>query len=199
VRADAASRRSNDETAIENLMPALAPTAQRTPPADTARLRLRELVEDDAAFILELVNDPSWLRYIGDKGVRDLVGARAYIDKGPRASYAQHGFGLWRVERLADGEAIGLCGLIKRETLDAVDIGFAFLPAHTGQGHGFEAANAVVQYARTVLRLPRLVAIVSPDNRASIRVLEKLGLQFQKTFKMSADAPDTALFACELT
>jgi len=167
-------------------------------PIQTPRLALRELVDDDAAFILELVNDPSWLRYIGDKGVRDLDGARAYIANGPQASYARFGFGLWRVDLKDTGTPIGLCGLLKRDTLDDVDIGYAFLPRFVGKGYAFEAAEATWRHARETLRLPRLVAIVSPDNAASIKLLEKLGLRFETALKMKDDGSDTALYGCAL-
>lgn len=165
---------------------------------ETERLALRELVPADAAFILELVNDPSWLRFIGDKGVRNLDDARAYIANGPTASYARFGFGLWLVEHKAEGAPIGLCGLLKRDALDDVDIGYALLPQYAGQGYAFEAAAATVRYATNDLQLPRLVAIVSPDNRASIKLLEKVGLRFEKTIRMSEDGPATALYGGDL-
>lgn len=161
---------------------------------ETSRLRLRELESGDAGFILELVNDPAWLRFIGDRNVRTLDDARGYIDNGPRASYASHGFGLWLVERSHDGERLGLCGLIKRDTLEDVDIGFAFLPRHAGQGYAVEAASATLRLARDTLQLTRLVAIVSPDNEASIRLLGKLGLVFERTLDPSADGKHTALY-----
>lgn len=165
---------------------------------DTARLRLRRLGLDDAAFILRLVNDPDWLRYIGDKQVRSLEAARGYIVNGPQVSYARFGFGLWLVERNDDATPIGLCGLIKRDALDDVDLGFAFLPAFRGQGYAFEAAAAVVRHARATLALPRLAAITAPDNDASIRLLEKLGLRFERMIRIDADGSDTRLFGCEL-
>jgi ribosomal-protein-alanine N-acetyltransferase len=167
-------------------------------PIETSRLVLRDLVDDDAAFIFELVNDPAWLRYIGDKGVRDLDGARAYIANGPHASYARFGFGLWRIELKETGTPIGLCGLLKRDTLDDVDIGYALLPRFGGQGYAFEAAEATWRQARDVLRLPRLVAIVSPDNQASIKLLEKLGLRYETRLKMKEDGTETALYGCAL-
>ncbi|MEP7042610.1 MAG: GNAT family N-acetyltransferase [Dokdonella sp.] len=167
-------------------------------PIETPRLMLRELVDDDAAFIFKLVNDPSWLRYIGDKGVRDMDGARAYIANGPHASYARFGFGLLRVELKADGTPIGMCGLIKRDTLDDVDIGYALLPQFGGLGYAREAADATLCHARDVLQLARLVALVSPDNQASIKLLEKLGLRFEKTLSVSADGMETALYGRSL-
>lgn len=149
----------------------------------TDRLRLRELDERrDAAFVLELLTDPSFLRHIGDRGVRDLASARDYIRNGPRASYAQHGFGLWMVEARASGEALGLCGLLQRDSLPAPDIGYAFLPRHWSRGYAREACAAVRDHALGALKLPRLLAIVAPDNAASIRVLEHLGLRFERTF-----------------
>lgn len=165
---------------------------------ETARLRLRPLDLDDDAFILRLVNDPAWLRYIGDKQVRTLDDARGYIVNGPQASYARFGFGLWLVERNDDATPIGLCGLIKRDVLDDVDLGFAFLPEFRGHGHAFEAAAAVVRHAREALDLPRLAAITAPDNDASMRLLEKLGLRFERMIQINPDGSDTRLFGCEL-
>ena len=163
------------------------------------RLTLRALRADDAPFILELVNDPAWLRHIGDKGVHTLDDARAYIANGPVASHARHDFGLDLVELTADATPIGLCGLIKRDTLPDVDVGYAFLPQFRGAGYASEAVAAVIEHARHTLRLPRIAAIVSPDNHASIRVLEKLGLRFEKMVRMSADGPETKLFGRELS
>jgi RimJ/RimL family protein N-acetyltransferase len=134
--------------------------------------------DEDAAFILELLNDPSFIANIGDRGVRSLDDARAYIRDGPVASYERFGFGLWLVE-LTDGTRIGMCGLLKRDTLEDVDIGFAYLPAYQSQGYGFEAARAVLDYARDVLGISRVVAIVSEGNDASARLLEKLGMTFE--------------------
>lgn len=163
------------------------------------RLTLRELRADDAPFILELVNDPAWLRHIGDKGVRTLDDARAYIANGPAASHARHGFGLDLVELKTDATPIGICGLIKRDTLPDVDIGYAFLPQFRGAGYASEAVAAVILHAQESLALPRLAAIVSPDNHASIRVLEKLGLRFERMVRMSEGGPETKLFGRELT
>lgn len=145
----------------------------------TERLILRELVLADAAFILELLNDPAWLRFIGDRGVRTHADAEAYLVKSPLEMYARHGFGLWRVERKVDGRVMGTCGLIKRETLADVDLGYAFLPAYVGHGYAFEAAQACVEEAER-RGLPRLVAIVSPDNVRSIALLAKLGFSFEQ-------------------
>lgn len=158
----------------------------------TGRIALRRLTTDDASFIRELVNEPSWIRYIGDRGVRSEEDARAYLARGPIAMYERHGFGLWMCESRESGEPLGICGLIKRDTLEDVDIGFAFLPRFWGQGYAHEAASAVLDYGREVLELDRIVAITSPDNVASIRLLEKLGLRLEKSFEI--DGKPTNLF-----
>lgn len=145
---------------------------------ETERLRLRQFADDDAAFVLELLNEPSWLRFIGDRGVRSLDDARAYIASGPRAMFARHGFSLLVVERRADGAALGMCGLIKRDTLDAPDIGYAFLPRAWGQGYAREAAAAMLEHGHRVLGLPRILAITDPENATSIKLLEALGMRF---------------------
>lgn len=161
----------------------------------TARLALRELADEDAPFILELLNEPSFIRNIGDRGVRTLDDAREYMRKGPAASYAQHGFGLWLVE-LKDGKTpIGMCGLLKRDTLEDPDIGFAYLPAFQSKGYGFEAASAVLDWVRRSLDLPRVVAIVNADNDASARLLEKLGMRFERMVQPFAGEPPLRLFA----
>jgi len=154
----------------------------------TARLTLRELGEEDAEFILGLLNEPSFLQYIGDRGVRSLDDARAYIRKGPQASYASFGFGLWLVSEAAGGASIGICGLLKRETLEDVDLGFAFRPAFWGQGFALEAARAVLAYGQSAFGLQRVVAVVQPDNAASLRVLERLGFAFERMIAWPGDA-----------
>jgi RimJ/RimL family protein N-acetyltransferase/protein tyrosine phosphatase (PTP) superfamily phosphohydrolase (DUF442 family) len=153
---------------------------------ETDRLRLRRLDEADAPFILRLVNEPSWLRFIGDRGVRSLDDARQYIIGGPQRLYATYGFGLFLVERREDGTPLGLCGLIKRDTLPDVDIGFAFLPEFWCQGYAREAAAATLRYARERHRLPRVVAITSLDNMASGRVLETIGMRYEGNLQLEA-------------
>lgn len=162
---------------------------------ETSRLTLHPLTPDDAAFILVLVNDPSWLRFIGDRGVKTLDDARAYISKGPAvSSYERFVLGHFLVRRKDDGVAIGICGLLKRATLEDVDVGFAFLPPFTRQGYAFEAVAATLAYGRRELGLTRIVAVTSPDNAASIRLLEKLGLSYEKNVRLSADAPEISLY-----
>jgi RimJ/RimL family protein N-acetyltransferase len=169
--------------------------APAMPVLETERLILRRLESGDAAFILELLNEPAWLRFIGDKHVHDLAAARAYIEKGPMEMYARLGFGLYRVELKEGGTPIGLCGLIRRDTLPDADIGFAFLARHHGKGYGRESAAAVLEQGRREFGLTRILAITSPDNHASIRLLEKLGFVFERMLRLSADAAEVKVFA----
>ena len=164
---------------------------------ETERLHLRRFTVDDTAFILELVNDPSWLRFIGDRNVRNLEDAKNYILKGPVASYAKHGFGLWLVELKADGTPLGICGLLQRDTLPDVDIGFALLPQFCGQGYAVEAGLATMAYGRTTVGLKRIVAITSPDNESSIRILDKLGLRFERMIRPNPNDIELKMFASE--
>jgi [ribosomal protein S5]-alanine N-acetyltransferase len=159
----------------------------------TPRLVLRRLELSDDAFILELLNEPEFLQFIGDKGVRTLDTARDYILKGPLDSYELHGFGLYAC-CLHDGTAIGICGLVKREGLADVDVGFAFLSRHRSKGYAVESAAAVLAHARRVLRLQRIVAISSPGNAASIAVLERIGLKFERMVRLAPDSPELKLF-----
>jgi RimJ/RimL family protein N-acetyltransferase len=164
---------------------------------ETERLTLRQFTANDASFILELVNEPSFIQNIGDRGVRSLADAVKYIEAGPVTSYARNGFGLYLVQLKESGASIGMCGLIKRESLSNVDIGYAFLPKFWSKGYAVEAALAVKEQGRS-LGLKRLVAIVDPANISSIRVLEKLGFTFEKMIKLSADDIDLKLFAIDL-
>ena len=159
----------------------------------TERLVLRELGDADADFIVRLLNEPSFLHFIGDRGVRTAADARRYLLEGPIASYARNGFGLHLVE-LGDATPIGICGLLWRDTLDAPDIGFAFLPEFWGRGYALESAAAVLAYAHQVLRVARVVAIVSPDNDRSIGVLGKLGLRFERTITWPEEATELNLY-----
>jgi RimJ/RimL family protein N-acetyltransferase len=162
---------------------------------ETERLRLRQLSTDDAEFVLELLNEPSFLRYIGDRGVRNLEDARQYILNRVITSYERNGFGLYLVELREGRTPIGISGLVKRATLPDADIGFAFLPAYWSKGYALESAAAVMNYARDGLGLNRILAITSPDNEASARLLGKIGLQFERLIKLSEDAEEVKLFA----
>jgi RimJ/RimL family protein N-acetyltransferase len=164
---------------------------------ETERLTLRRIGVSDAGFILDLLNEPSFLRHIGDKGVRTEGDARRYIQDGPLASYERFGFGLLLVERKDDGEPIGICGLLKREWLEDVDLGFALPPRFWGAGYALEAASAVLAHAREQLGLRRIVAITSLDNEPSIRLLAKLAFRFERVARFTPDGPELRLFARE--
>ena len=166
---------------------------------ETERLELHELSSgspEDIAFICRLLNEPSFLDNIGDRGVRSLEDARAYIVKGPIASYRANGFGLYRVQVKETGETAGLCGLVNRPTLADVDLGYALLPEFCGRGYAAEAGAAVLADARARLELRRIVAIVDPRNAGSIRVLEKLDFRFEEMVRLSPDDIELKLFAC---
>lgn len=152
---------------------------------ETERLALRHLEPAHATFVLALVNDPDWLTYIGDRGIHTLDEARDYIENGPMAMYAQRGHGLLLVERRIDGVPMGICGLLKRDTLDDVDLGFAMLPEFRGMGYAAEAAAASLGHGRDALGLRRVVAITVPENTASSRVLSNVGMRFER----GLDAP----------
>jgi [ribosomal protein S5]-alanine N-acetyltransferase len=163
---------------------------------ETDRLVLRRLTLDDAGFMLELLNAPAFLRFIGDKGVRNLEDARNYLRTGPLDMYSRLGFGLFCVELKDSGEPIGTCGLLKRDILPDVDVGYAFLPAYWGKGYAFEAASAVLSYGHHSHGLQRIVAIVSPANGSSVRVLEKAGLKFERMMLIAAN-DEVKVFARE--
>ena len=165
------------------------------PVLETKRLVLREQSEADSAFILRLLTEPSFIRHVGDKGVRTIEDARRYILNGPVESYRRFGFGLYLVEARFSGEPMGICGLIQRENLEDVDVGFAFVPEFWSRGFAFEAASAVLAHARDTLGLERVVAIVSPGNKASVKLLEKLGMKFERMIQLSDDEPEIQLFA----
>lgn len=162
----------------------------------TARLALRQLTTADAHFVLRLLNTPGWLQYIGDRGIRTPEAAETYILAGPVKSYADNGFGLWVVQEKDAGTPLGLCGLLKRDDLEDIDIGFAFFPENGGKGYAAEAAQATLAYARETLGITRLVAIVLEDNAPSIRLLRKLGMQEEK--KILLNAEELLLFGVEL-
>lgn len=165
---------------------------------ETGRLILRWMSTDDAEFIRGLLNEPSWLHFIGDRGVRTMEDARDYILKGPVEMYARLGFGLYVVELKESGIPLGICGLVKRDFLDDVDVGFAFLPSYWRQGYAYEAASAVIAYGADVLGLKRIVAITALDNDRSARLLEKLGLRFERMVRYPDDDRDIRLFAVDI-
>jgi RimJ/RimL family protein N-acetyltransferase len=149
---------------------------------ETERLRLRKFTLDDTAFIIELLNSPGWLQFIGDRNVRTEVQAAAYLLNGPIKSYGENGFGLALVEKKDDATPMGMCGILKREQLENPDIGFAFLPRFNSQGYAFEVASATLSYAKANLSMPTVAAITLPQNARSIRLLERLGFTFIQPF-----------------
>jgi RimJ/RimL family protein N-acetyltransferase len=164
------------------------------PELQTQRLILRRLEFADAPFVVNLVNQPSFIANIGDKGVRSIEDAHRYLREGPMAMYEQHGFGLWHTARKSDGAAVGVCGLLKRDNLPDADIGYAFLPEFWKVGFAFEAAEATLRHGAEKFGLKRVIAVVSPGNAGSIRLLEKLGMSFERMFAMRSDEPEVRLY-----
>ncbi len=148
---------------------------------ETERLILRQFTLDDAAFILELLNTPTWLRFIGDRGVHSIEDAENYLRNGSLKSYSENGFGFYAVIDKESEKAIGMCGLIKRDNLPDIDIGFAFLPHLLSKGFGYEIASATLDYALNTLKLERVIAIVNPENEKSIGLIKKIGMAFEAT------------------
>lgn len=164
----------------------------------TERLTLRPFTLNDAEFIVDLVNQPSFIQNIRDVGVRTIADAEKYLENGPIASYARNGFGLLAVTLNDTGQPIGMCGLIKRDSLEDVDIGYAFLPKFWSRGYALESARAVMNHAKEALGLKRVVAIVDPNNAGSIRVLEKIGMTFERMVKLSENDIELKLFSIKL-
>jgi len=164
----------------------------------TERLTIRELTLADTNFVLELLNEPAFIQFIGDKGARDLAGAEKYLREGPLASYAKHGFGLWRVALQADDTPVGMCGLLKRDALDYPDLGYALLARFGSRGYAHEAAAAVLVHARKVLQLGPLFAVTAQENPASIRLLQKLGFKFEGLIPLPGYPEESRLFVLGL-
>jgi len=168
------------------------------PELETPRLTLRRFEFADAPFVVTLLNEPSFIENIGDRGVRSIEDAHRYLREGPMAMYDAYGFGLWHASRRSDGAPVGMCGLLKRDSLADVDLGYAYLPAHWGQGYAIEAAAATLAHGARKFGLRRVIGIVSQGNSASIRVLEKSGMRFERMHSMRAGEPDVRLYGCEL-
>ncbi len=161
---------------------------------ETERLILRKFTIEDAPFMLELLNTPTWIRFIGDRNVHSVEEAQQYLINGNIKNYSTHGFGFYLVAVKETGESIGMCGLVKRDSLDDTDIGFAFLPQFIGKGYGFEAASATLIYAQNTLQLHKIIAIVNPDNADSIKLIKKIGLQFEKMVQLPFTDIELMLF-----
>jgi len=160
----------------------------------TARLTLRRFELEDAPFVIELLNQPSFIRNIGDRGVRSIEDAHRYLREGPMAMYANLGYGLWHVARNSDGTPVGMCGLLKRDYLPDPDVGYAFLPEYWGTGYAFEAAEATLRHGADKFGLQRILATVITGNASSIRLLEKLGLQFERLLDRKPGEPEVRLY-----
>ncbi len=164
---------------------------------ETKRLILRHFCIDDAEFIIRLLNEPSFIKQIGDKGIRTGEDAKQYLLSGPIDSYDRFGYGLNMVELRKSGEPVGMCGLVRREDLDDADIGYAFLEQHWSRGYAAESAEAVMRHARETLNMQRIVAIVAPDNHSSIRLLEKIGLTFERMIRRADDDEELKFFVSD--
>lgn len=164
---------------------------------ETDRLIIRQLTLNDSDFIIELLNDPAFLKNIGDKKVRNVQDAHKYILDGPVASYEKNGFGLYLVVLKESALPIGICGLIKRDNLENVDLGFAFLPAYRGKGYASESGSAVLEFGRSKFGLKKIVGVTIPENAGSIAVLEKLGMNFEKMVRMDENEPEIRLYSIE--
>jgi RimJ/RimL family protein N-acetyltransferase len=164
---------------------------------ETKRLALRYFRNDDADFIVRLLNESSFIEFIGDKGVRTIEQANQYLLNGPMDSYDRYGYGLNMVELKETGEPIGMCGLVRRDNLDDADLGYAFLEKYWSKGYARESAEAVLDHARNTLGLDRIVAIVTAENYSSIRILEKVGLRFERMIRMSDDDEELKFFVSD--
>jgi [ribosomal protein S5]-alanine N-acetyltransferase len=179
-------------------LPSSVPVLATPPELETDRLTLRRLEFDDAPFLVGLLNQPSFLENIGDRGVRNVDDAHRYLREGPMAMYEKFGFGLWHVARRADGAAIGMCGLLRRDILPDADLGYAYLPEYWGQGYAFEAAQATLRHAAKTFGLGRVIGVVSAGNHRSIRILERLGMTFERMVSMRPNEPDVRLYGRSL-
>jgi RimJ/RimL family protein N-acetyltransferase len=168
------------------------------PILETERLELRWMTLDDAPMMFAVWNDPAFMQFVGDRGIRTIDEAQTCMQQGPLHLYTEYGYGPFRVIHRDDGADMGVCGLYRRDGLDEPDIGFAFLPEFRGRGFGYEASVAVLDHARDDLKLPRVTAIVSPENSASIGLLEKLGLHYDKLMRLPGDDKDVSLYSIAL-
>ncbi|HMQ61508.1 MAG TPA: GNAT family N-acetyltransferase [Flavilitoribacter sp.] len=160
----------------------------------TDRLTLRRLTTGDAPFMLALHTSPDWLKYIGDRGVRNEDDARQYIENGALISYEKYGYGPYAIQLIDDENVLGVCGLFKRDNLEDPDLGFSFLPEHTGKGYGFEASSALMAYAVQNWQIKRLLAITVPYNQPSIGLLQKLGFRLERTTRLADDAEELLVY-----
>lgn len=161
---------------------------------ETPRLRLRTVTPDDAAFYLELVNDQSWIANIGQRNLHTVEAARAALETGPMAQFREQGYSLYIIERRSDGAPVGMAGLVRRDSLPGPDIGYAVRPAYWGQGYAWEATAAIVRHAQHVLRIRTLYGITSQQNQASINLLNKLGLRYERFSRLPPEGRETNIY-----
>lgn len=161
---------------------------------ETERLRIRHLTEQDATFALKLYTTDPFLRFVGDKSLKTVDDARQYLLDGPISMYQSHGIGLSLVEIKECGTPVGICGLIKRDTLDDIDIGYGFLPEYFNQGYGYESAKAMMDFGRNELKINKIVAITTSDNDSSIRLIKRLGLNFVCNIEEPEGEPALGLY-----
>ncbi|HEY4283097.1 MAG TPA: GNAT family N-acetyltransferase [Chthoniobacterales bacterium] len=169
-------------------------------PIETNRLILRPFDPDrDAAFMLEALNDPGFIANVADRGVRTIEQAADYIREKFVPGYERYGIGYCVVTLKATGEPVGMCGLLKRDTLDDFDIGYSTLERYAGNGYAFEASDALMRYGRTELGLKRIIGLTSPDNAKSAHILEKLGLRFERMVQAPGFVTESRLFGSDNT
>ena len=170
---------------------------QKAAVIETDRLILRKFISDDFPLIYKLLNSPGWLKYIGQRGIKGEDDARGYIENLIIPGYEKHGFGFYLMLRKDDGTHMGMCGLVKRDTLDDIDIGFAILPEYEGKGYTTEAAIATMEFAKNEIGLKKIAAITVPYNTGSIRILEKLGMKLEKMINIPNDPEELMLYVRE--
>ena len=165
---------------------------------ETNRLIISKISIEDAPFFLKLVNTPHWIKYIGDRNLKTIQDAENYLTNGILKSYKEFGFGFYLLQNKSDSEPIGICGLVKRDPLDEVDFGFALLPEFEAQGFGFEASIAILKIAEDIFKIKKILAITLPINSNSIKLLDKLGFNYEKRVKLYEDDEELLLFAKQL-
>lgn len=161
---------------------------------ETERLVLSELSVNDAPFFYALVNDAAWIEFIGDRDVKTLADAENYLSTKIIPSYKINGFGFYLVSSKNKNESMGISGLVDREGLEHIDVGYAFLPEFRGKGYAYEATKSVLSYAKNSLQIDPVVAITNVDNIKSCLLLERLGLKFDKIIQLLDDPVKCKLY-----
>ncbi|MFT6051416.1 MAG: ribosomal-protein-alanine N-acetyltransferase [Halioglobus sp.] len=160
----------------------------------TPRLIIEPLNTHDAAITMAILNDPDFIAYVGDRGVRSLEDAKSYIVDRLLPHYQEHGYGMTAVRRRDNGETIGMCGLVNRDSLNYIDIGYAFLPSARGEGFALEACQAVMEMGKKEVGLNELAAIISPQNKASQALAVKLGMVLDCMVRLEPGEDEICLY-----